>query len=375
MSQKILSEGETEALPAVQRLPAVGGPGDLGNLEWSEPLVVDSERSWIPSCLTLDSDRLVVSWQRSPSPYSRYMTAVRLSSRTVGPLVPTGFSDKAYIIQERRLAPFGPSQCVVADRDGGDRVVGRLARAADLVVLLSDPTELGSPCGQESDLYRLDNGLYVVSGRGLGGHADRPSLTVFRASGDGAVAVVSRVEVGRTSSHMSFLVSRSLNRVGLAHKGSLDVYGIGSDGTVSGGSHVAVTWMGASDWYHGLGIDLGGGRVAQLYRFSSDPIALVVDLHQDGPTMIVGTFRHPKPTPAWRRACYARGHLIIPGHKVLDVFDAHSETPSSWQHIKRYSLPGLWDCGSPCVVDQQLVLPYRHSTASSYTFSLLIGKN
>ena len=128
------------------------------------------------------------------------MTVVRVSRRTIGPLVPTGFNDKEIPwIHEQRLAPLGPSQCVVADRAGSDRVVGRVASVTDLIVSLSDPTELGSPCGKESDLYRLDNGLHVVSGLGLCGHADRPSLAVFRALSDGAVTVERRAEVSQTS--------------------------------------------------------------------------------------------------------------------------------------------------------------------------------
>ena len=370
---EILGEVETETLPAVQHLPAIGVPGDLTTLKWSEPLIVDSKGSVVPSCLALDSDRIVANWVRWDDPKPRYMTVVQLSRRKAGPLVPTGFNDKDHPwIQERRLAPLGPSQCVVADRAGSDRVVGRVANVADLTVSLSDPTELGSPCGRESDLYRLDNGLYVVSGRGLCGHTDRPSLAVFRANSDGVVAVESRGEVNQTNPAMSFLVSRSENRVGLAHAGGLDVYGIGSDGAVSGISHVAVPGMSREDWYRGLGVDLGGGRVAQLYVNTDDPTVLVVDLCQSGPTMIVGRFHHPKPTEHARRACCTGGYLIIPGEKVLDVFDTRSKSPSSWQHVTRYDLPDLRSCGFPCVVGQQLVLLYY---STSLKLTLRIGKN
>ena len=34
---------------------------------------------------------------------------------------------------------------------------------------------------------------------------------------------------------------------------------------MSGGSHVAVPGMSREDWFCGLGVDLGGGRVAQLW--------------------------------------------------------------------------------------------------------------
>ena len=334
---------------------------------------MDSKNSSFPSCLALDSNRVVVNWYRAADSRPRYVTVVQVSLRTVGPLVPTGFSDKVVFIHERRLAPLGPSQCVVADRAGSGRVVGRVVSVAALTVSLSDPTKLGSSCGKESDLYRLDNGLHVVSGRGLCGHADRPSFAVFRASRDGVVAVERRAQVSQTSPQMSFLVSRSANRVGLIHWRGMNVYGIGSDGTVSGGSHVAVPGMSSDYWYWGLGVDLGGGRVAQLFFNAEDPTVLVVDLCQSGPAMIVGTFPHPKPTKWDRRACCTGGHLIIPGHKVLDVFDTRSKSPSSWQHVKQYNLPDLWGSGFPCVVDQQLVLVYR--STSPFKLTLRIGKN
>ena len=372
MTQKPLSEPEVETFPAVQRLPAVGGPADLASLEWSDPLLVEPVWSWAPSCLALDSDRIVVNWARYADPKPRYMAAVQLSSRTVGSPVPTGFNDTFCHTHERRLAPFGSSQYVGAERAGRDRVLGRVGSVADLKVSLSDTTELGSPCGDESDLYRLDNGLYVVSGRGLCGRVDRPSFAVFRASGDGDMAVVGRAEVGHESL-ISFLVCRSMNRVGLIHKGGMEVYEIGRDGAVSDRLHVDVPEMSRDDWHWGLGVDLGDGRVAQLYCWASDPTVLVGDLRQDDPALIVRLFHHPKPSYLYRRACFVDGHLIIPGCQVLDVFDARSESPSSWQLVKRYNLPDLCDCGFPCVVGQQLVLLYRAPFSCNLT--LQIGRN
>ena len=375
-SNEVLSHARNISfpIPAVQRLPAVGGPADLTNLNWGPSRVVDSEQSNYPSCLALDSNRLIVNWQRPPYPYSRYMTAVRLNPwKASGPFVSTGYNDTVQNIHERRLAPFGPSQCVVADRDAHDHLVGRVATVAGLIVSLMAPTELGSPCGTESDLYRLDNGLYVVSGRGLCGHSDYPSLVVFRVSYDGFVAVLGRAEVSQTSPRMSFLVGRSVNRVGLAHEDGLDVYDIRSDGTVSDAAHVAVPGMERGDWYRGLGVDLGRGRVAQLWWSATHPTILAVDLRQPIPTVTVRTFRPPEPTSGPRRACCAGGYLIIPGKGVLDVFNARSDTLASWQHVKRYTLKDLWNSGFPCVVDQHLVLVYS-STPPSEKLILQLGR-
>ena len=53
-----------------------------------------------------------------------------------------------------------------------------------------------------SDVYRLDNGLYVVSGYGVGvgGEAGRPGVCVVRVGMDGRVEVLGRRAVGAAGS-------------------------------------------------------------------------------------------------------------------------------------------------------------------------------
>ena len=126
------------------------------------------------------------------------MRAVRRSDGSLGPLVDTGFSNHPIWIHERRVAPLGTDRCVVVERTGSERVVCRRACVAGLSVTLDDATELGGPCGQASDVYRLDNGLYVVSGHGVGvgGSAGRAGVCAVRVGLSGLVEVVGRRAVG-----------------------------------------------------------------------------------------------------------------------------------------------------------------------------------
>ena len=100
-----------------------------------------------------------------------------------------------------------------------------------LVVTLGEGvTELGGPCGCYVDVYRLGNGMYVVSGLGLGGQSDRGGLCVFGVGASGSVAVKGRASVGVSTDGLSVMVSRCRNRVCVAHKGGVSVVSVDSDG-------------------------------------------------------------------------------------------------------------------------------------------------
>ena len=107
---------------------------------------------------------------------------------------------------------------------------------------LDDATELGGPCGQASDVYRLDNGLYVVSGHGVGvgGEAGRAGVCAVRVGLDGRVEVLGRRAVGAATSRLSLMVSRSRNRVCVAHAGGVSVVRVGPDGKMASCGELAV---------------------------------------------------------------------------------------------------------------------------------------
>ena len=113
-----------------------------------------------------------------------------------------------------------------------------------------------------SDVYRLDNGLYVVSGHGVGvgGEAGRAGVCAVRVGLDGRVEVLGRRAVGAATSRLSLMVSRSRNRVCVAHAGGVSVVRVGPDGKMascgelavagySGSSRLAlVPWRGRGPW-------------------------------------------------------------------------------------------------------------------------------
>ena len=153
-------------LPPAMRLPAVDLGFDVGALRWGEPVAIDTESNPMqPSLAALDDDRLVVAWLRA-GPKTNHLRAVRQSDGSLGPIVDTGFSNSLSWFQERRVAPLASDRCVVVERERGQRVVCRRACVAGLAVTLDNATELGGPSGGASDVYRLDNGLFVVSGYG-----------------------------------------------------------------------------------------------------------------------------------------------------------------------------------------------------------------
>ena len=127
--------------------------------------------------------------------------------------------------------------------------------------------------GEASDVYRLDCGVYVASGRGLGGDDERAGLCVFRVDVDGTVSVVSRESVGVATDYLSLLVSRSQNRVCVAHVGGVSVVGVGVDGRLSECESLTVDGY-CRDWYWGIGVDLGGGRVVQMYWLGATSLHL-----------------------------------------------------------------------------------------------------
>ena len=185
-------------LPPAMRLPAMDLGVDLAALSWGEPVTIDwVGRPRLPSVAALDDDRLVVAWMRCESK-TNHIRAVRRLGRSRGPVVDTGFRNEPYWIQERRVAPLGADRCVLLERQRDQRVVCRRACVAGLAVTLDDATELGGPCGQASDVYRLDNGLYVVSGHGagVGGEAGRAGVCAVRVGLDGRVEVLGRRAVG-----------------------------------------------------------------------------------------------------------------------------------------------------------------------------------
>ena len=209
------------------------------------------------------------SWRGCETdPKTNHMRAVRRSDGSLGPIVDTGFSNRAFWIQERRVAPLGADRCVLLERQRDQRVVCRRACVAGLAVTLDDATELGGPCGLASDVYRLDNGLYVVSGHGagVGGEAGRAGVCAVRVGLDGRVEVLGRRAVGAATSYLSLMVSRSRNRVCVAHAGGVSVVRVGPDGKMASSGELAVAAY-CGDWYDGLGVDLGGGRVVQLYCY------------------------------------------------------------------------------------------------------------
>ena len=231
-------------LPRAQRLPAVDVGVDVGALSWGEPVTIDTvDYPWLPSVAALDDDRLVVAWLRI-DPETNHLRAVRRSDGSLGPIVDTGFSNLGYWIQERRVAPLGSDRCVLVERQRSQRVVCRRACVAGLSVTLDDATELGGPCGLASDVYRLDNGVYVVSGHGagVGGEAGRAGVCAVRVVLDGRVEVLGRRAVGAATatSHLSLMVSRSRNRVCVAHAGGVSVVRVDPAGKMASSGELAV---------------------------------------------------------------------------------------------------------------------------------------
>ena len=116
------------------------------------------------------------------------------------------------------MAPLDGDGCVVVDRDGTSKAVCRRAGVSGMVATLDEGvTELGGPCGYYVDVYRLGNGVYVVSGLGLGGQSDRGGLCVFGVGASGSVGVLGRASVGVSTGALSVMVSRCRNRVCVAH--------------------------------------------------------------------------------------------------------------------------------------------------------------
>ena len=71
----------TSWLPRAQQLPAMDLNVDVGALQWSEPVAIDTEGwFWKPSVAALDDDRLLVAWPRGSSGYQSHSscTAVGL---------------------------------------------------------------------------------------------------------------------------------------------------------------------------------------------------------------------------------------------------------------------------------------------------------
>ena len=225
-----------------------------------------------------------------------------------------------------------------------------------------------------SDVYRLDNGLYVVSGHGagVGGEAGRAGVCAVRVVLDGRVEVLGRRAVGAATatSHLSLMVSRSRNRVCVAHAGGVSVVRVDPAGKMASSGELAVvgyvTGSTVYPWYRGLGVDLGGGRVVQLFSASSRPELVVVDVGDDGvAARVVGTVRkHQSDSGTCRRACTAGAHLVLPGGDAgrfgpVDIVRVAAADPAAWSHVRRYTISDMYAHGHPCVVGGQIVLVYR----------------
>ena len=340
-------------LPLAMRLPALEVGVDLGALRWGEPVTLDTDgRPRLPSVAALDDDRLVVAWLRF-GPETNHMRAVRRSDGSLGPIVDTGSQTFPFLIQERRIAPLGADRCVVVERQRERRMVCRRAYVGGLAVTLDDATELGGRCGLVSDVYRLDNGLYVVSGHGVGvgGEAGRAGVYVVRVGLDGRVEVVGRRAVGVTTSHLSLMVSRSRNRVCVARAGGVSVVHVGRSGEMASCGELAVAGYdtGEADypWYRGVGVDLGGGRVVQLNCSSSQPELVVVDVGGSGVSAhAVGTVRKHEPGAGGRRACTAGAHLVLPGgagrgSAPVDIVRVAAADPAAWSRVRRHTIPDV----------------------------------
>ena len=134
-------------------------------------------------------------------------------------------------------------------------------------------------------------------------------------------------------------------------------------------------------WYNGLGVDLGGGRVVQLYCVSIRPELVVVDVGDDGvAARVVGTVRKHEPSGVlpYRRACTAGAHLVLPGcvwagSAPVDIVRVAAADPAAWSHVRRYTIPDMECDGHPCVVGGQIVLVYRSYT-SPHHLRMRVGR-
>ena len=271
-------------------------------------------------------------------------------------------------IQERRLAALDGDGCVVVDRDGTSKAVCRRAGVSGMVVTLGEGvTELGGPCGYYVDVYRLGNGVYVVSGLGLGGQSDRGGLCVFGVGESGSVAVLGRASVGVSTDGLSVMVSRCRNRVCVAHKGGVSVVSVDSDGVVHEHGTHAVSGV-SGDWYQvGLGWTLVVVELCSCTINSNRAELVVVDVGRGGDGgRVVGVVKKHEPSGGYeRRACCAGEHLVVPGYVgkwngPVDIVRMGGDELSSWSHVRRYTIPDLntHSGGHPCVVGGKLVLVY-----------------
>ena len=121
-----------------------------------------------------------------------------------------------------------------------------------------------------------------------------------------------------------------------------------------------------SDWYRGLGVDLGGGRVVQLYcRATGLSLSwwmwAVMAWRRVWSGLSASTSRVVA-NSRYRRACTAGAHLVLPGcaggSAPVDIVRVAAADPAAWSHVRRYTIPDMWFHGHPCVVGGQIVLVY-----------------
>ena len=355
----------TTTAPRIPQLPAMDVCVDVGNLTWSSPLKIDAQDGYCPSVLALDGDRIVVTWLR-PGLNTNHIRCVCVSDGRMGPIVETGLGNDPHEIHERRLSPLSPSSCVMVERKKRDRpVLCRRACVSDLVVTLDSAVELGGVSWSASDVYRLDCGVYVASGRGLGGDDSRAGLCVFRIDVDGTVSVVCRESVGVATDALSVLVSRSQNRVCVAHKGGVSVVSVGVDGRVSECASLPVDGY-CDYWYWGIGVDLGGGRVVQMYCTSHQSSLVVVDVGGGSRSAgVLGIVSKHEASRNWsHRACTVGEYLVLPGGNApVDMVCVSAANPREWSHVRRYTIQDIRCHAYPCVVGGKIVLVYVSTTS------------
>ena len=134
-------------------------------------------------------------------------------------------------------------------------------------------------------------------------------------------------------------------------------------------------------WYRGVGVDLGGGRVVQLFCRSNQIRAcgggcgrcLVCLRVWWG--LCASTSRVLATIGA--RALLGRiwcclGVLSPAGLLLLTLCEWRQRTLRTWSHVRRYTIPDMYRHGNPCVVGGQIVLVYF--STSPYHLNMRVGR-